>query len=91
MTERTYHEALLTEAGPGTRSVRRRRVMMPVVTGLARIAPNLKVPIASYLPWTDLIDDREGRREAERATSCSTAIFTIPTSTGGTRCQPSRR
>jgi hypothetical protein len=49
MTEPPYHDALLTDGGPWARSVRRRRLMMPVVTRLARVAPRMKVPISSYL------------------------------------------
>src|SRR6266545_7656557 len=59
MTEPAYHDALLTDAGPWTRSVRRRRLMMPLLPRLARIAPNLKVPVSSYLSWQDLVDPRE--------------------------------
>ena len=66
MTEQAYHDALLTDTGPWTRSVRRRRIMMPFVTRLARIVPNLKVPISSYLSWKDLIDSRGRSQDAER-------------------------
>jgi hypothetical protein len=37
--------------------------MMPLLPRLARIAPNLKVPVSSYLSWKDLVDPRE---EVER-------------------------
>ena len=66
MTEQAYHDALLTDTGPWTRSVRRRRIMMPFVTRLAQIAPNIKVPVSSYLSWKDLIDSRNGSQDVER-------------------------
>jgi len=59
MTDKSYHDALLTDGGPWARSVRRRRIMMPFLPRLARIAPNLKVPVSSYLSWKDLVDPRE--------------------------------
>jgi hypothetical protein len=58
MTEQAYREALLTDGGPWAKSVRRRRLMMPLITPLARLIPGLKVPVSSYLSWKDLIDRR---------------------------------
>lgn len=66
MTEQAYHQALLSDSGPWTKSVRRRRLMLPIITRLARIAPNLKVPVSSYLSWKDLIDTRADSRDVER-------------------------
>jgi hypothetical protein len=60
MTEPADHDALRADVGPWTTSVRRRRLMMPVLPRLTRIAPSLKVPVSSYLSWRDLIDTREG-------------------------------
>jgi hypothetical protein len=59
MTEKAYHDALMSDAGGWTRSVRRRRLMMPLLGPLAGIAPRLKVPVSSYLSWKDIIDPRE--------------------------------
>jgi alpha-beta hydrolase superfamily lysophospholipase len=53
MTEPRYHEALLSDSRPWTRSVRRRRIMMPIATRLASVTPHLQVPLSSYLPWKD--------------------------------------
>ena len=66
MTEPAYRDALLRDTGPWSKSVRRRRLMMPLLPGLARFAPNLRVPVSSYLSWKDLIDTRADTREVER-------------------------
>jgi len=66
MTEPAYHDALLNDTGPWAKSVRRRRLMMPLLPRLARLAPHLKVPVSSYLSWKDLIDTRPDTREVER-------------------------
>lgn len=66
MTEPAYREALLADGGPWTKSVRRRRLLLPLVLPLASIAPNLKLPVSSYLPWQDLIDTRPDVRDVER-------------------------
>jgi pimeloyl-ACP methyl ester carboxylesterase len=65
MTEPSYHEALLSDTGPWARSVRRRRAMLPFLWPLARIAPQLRVPVSSYLSWKDLVDTRPGIRDIE--------------------------
>ena len=62
LTEQAYHDALLADGGPWTRSVRRRRLMLPIARRLARITPRPKVPVSSYLSWKDLIDTREDTR-----------------------------
>jgi alpha-beta hydrolase superfamily lysophospholipase len=59
LTEPAYQKAVMNDAGPWARTTRRRRVMMPVLRPLARIAPRLKVPISSYLSWKDIIDPRQ--------------------------------
>lgn len=59
MTEKAYHNAMLTSGGSWTKASRRLRLMMPLLPRLARIAPWLKIPISSYLPWLDLVDPRE--------------------------------
>src|SRR5262249_37597572 len=51
MTEQAYHKALLNDAGPWAKSVRRRRLLLPVITRVARVALGLKVPVSSYLSW----------------------------------------
>ena len=66
MSEPAFREAVLTDAGPWTRSVRRRRLIVPVLPYLARLVPWLKVPVSSYLAWEDLIDTRPGSGETER-------------------------
>jgi pimeloyl-ACP methyl ester carboxylesterase len=49
LTEPAYHQALLNDDGPWARSVRRRRVMLPLLRPLAAVAPRLGVPVSSYL------------------------------------------
>lgn len=66
LTGRRTTKALLTDGGPWTKSVRRRRRMMPIITPLARVMPWLMVPVSSYLSWQDLIDTREDDGELER-------------------------
>jgi alpha-beta hydrolase superfamily lysophospholipase len=66
LTEHAYHQALLADDGPWTRAAHRRRLMLPIGRRLIRFGPWLWVPIASYLPWQDLVDTREGVREVER-------------------------
>ncbi len=66
LTEPAYHQALINDHGPWARSVRRRRVMLPLLRPLARAAPRLPVPVSSYLPWKDLIDTRKDSRDVER-------------------------
>ena len=66
MTEQSYHHALLTDSGPWTKSVRRRRLMMPLISRIARILPRLKVPVSSYLSWRDLVDTRGTSGPLER-------------------------
>jgi hypothetical protein len=66
LTEPAYQRALLSDAGPWERAARRRRLLVPAATRLARRAPWLPVPISSYLPWKDLIDQRPGSRDTER-------------------------
>ena len=66
MTEQAYHDALLIDGGPWTRTVRRRRLMLPFLRPLSRALPGLKVPISSYLSWTDLIDPRDDANAIER-------------------------
>ena len=66
MTDSAYRDALLTDGGPWTNSVRRRRLLLPLVLRLARVAPNLKVPVSTYLPWQDLIDTRSSAGDVER-------------------------
>jgi hypothetical protein len=58
LTEPACHQALLNDHGPWARSVRRRRVMHPLLRPLAAVAPRLGVPVSSYLSWKDLIDTR---------------------------------
>jgi hypothetical protein len=65
MTEPAYHRALLTDAGPWTGTAWRRRIILPVARRLVRLAPNLPVPISSYLDWTALVDSREDSRAVE--------------------------
>ena len=66
LTEPAYHQALLNDHGPWARSVRRRRVMLPLLRPLAAAAPRLHVPVSSYLSWKDLIDTRTDSRDLER-------------------------
>jgi pimeloyl-ACP methyl ester carboxylesterase len=66
LTEPVYHQALLNDHGPWARSVRRRRVMLPLLRPLAAVAPRLRVPVSSYLSWKDLIDTRTDSRDLER-------------------------
>lgn len=66
MNEPAYRKALLNDTGPWARSVRRRRLVMPLLPGLTRLTPNLKVPVSAYLSWKDLIDNRPDTREVER-------------------------
>jgi pimeloyl-ACP methyl ester carboxylesterase len=66
LTEEAYHRALLNDHGPWARSVRRRRVMLPLLRPLASVAPRLPVPVSSYLSWKDLIDTRKDSRDLER-------------------------
>jgi len=49
MTEKEYHEALVNDSGPWTRSARRRKIIMPLAKLLVRIFPNMKLPLSSYL------------------------------------------
>jgi alpha-beta hydrolase superfamily lysophospholipase len=65
MTEPTYHRALLTDGGPWSGAARRRRIMAPIARRLVRLAPNLAVPISSYLDWKALVDTREDSRAVE--------------------------
>lgn len=65
MTETGYREALLTDGGPWAKSVRRRRLMMPIITRIARIVPGMRVPVSSYLSWRDLIDTRPENGQVE--------------------------
>ncbi len=65
MTEPAYHRALLTDRGPWTGAARRRRIILPVARRLVRLAPNLPVPISSYLDWKALVDNREDSRAVE--------------------------
>jgi pimeloyl-ACP methyl ester carboxylesterase len=66
LTEPAYHQVLLNDHGPWARSVRRRRVMLPLLRPLAAVAPRLRVPVSSYLCWKDLIDTRTDSRDLER-------------------------
>ena len=66
LTEPVYHQALLNDHGPWAASVRRRRVMLPLLRPLAAVAPRLPVPVSLYLPWKDLIDTRTDSRDLER-------------------------
>jgi hypothetical protein len=50
LSKRPNHDALLSDAGPWARSVRRRRVMLPLLWPLARGAPRLRVPARNPLP-----------------------------------------
>ena len=65
LTEREYRRALLHDVGPWQSAVRRRRFMLPVAPVLARVAPGLRIPIWSYLPWRDLVDFRDGAHQIE--------------------------
>lgn len=66
LTEPAYHRGLSNDHGPWARSVRRRRVMLPLLRPLTAVAPRLQIPVSSYLSWKDLIDTREDSRDLER-------------------------
>ena len=66
LTEPAYHHALLTDGGPWRKAARRRRLLVPILTRLPKIAARVPVPVAAYLPWKDLIDTREDTRDVER-------------------------
>lgn len=66
LTDRSYYDAVMSDGGPWTSAVRRRKLMLPVVAVLARIVPGLRIPIWSYLDWTALIDERAGARDVEQ-------------------------
>jgi pimeloyl-ACP methyl ester carboxylesterase len=66
LTEPAYRQALVSDRGPWAKSVRRRRTMLPLLRPLARVAPQLQIPVSSYLSWKDLIDTREDSRDIER-------------------------
>jgi pimeloyl-ACP methyl ester carboxylesterase len=66
LTEPAYHQALLTDGGPWRKAARRRRLLLPILTRLPKIAARVPVPVSTYLPWKDLIDTREDTRDVER-------------------------
>jgi len=45
--------------------IERRKILLPFAKLLLRIAPQVKLPISSYLDWKELIDTKEGNREVE--------------------------
>ena len=47
LTEPAYYQALLNDHGQWAKSVRRRRVMLPLLRPLAAVAPRLRVPVSS--------------------------------------------
>ena len=49
LTEPVYHQALHNDHGHWARSVRRQRVMLPLLRPPAAVAPRLRVPVSSYL------------------------------------------
>lgn len=65
LTEPEYRRSLLHDSGLWTKAARRRRWLLPLLGPLVRVFPRLPIPIAAYLPWTDLIDSRLGPRERE--------------------------
>ena len=66
LTDRNYYNALLTDSGPWTSAVRRRKLMLPLMTRVARITPTMRIPIWSYLDWSALIDRRAEAHDTER-------------------------
>ncbi len=61
LTEETFRAAVLQGKG----AAQRRRIILPFGKLLLGIFPNMKLPISSYLDWKELIDTKEGNREAE--------------------------
>jgi len=65
MTEPAYHNAVLTDGGPWAGTSRRRRIILPIARRLVKVAPNLPVPIWSYLDFKALVDRTDGAGDLE--------------------------
>lgn len=61
MTEEKYRRAIMSGSGPA----RRRRLLMPFMRVLGRIAPWLPIPLSLYLDFDSLIDTKEENRKIE--------------------------
>lgn len=70
LNDREYHQALLRDAGPWVRAVRRRRILLPLAKMLVRVLPALKIPIRSYLDWKALVDTSGAAQEIEKQLVC---------------------
>lgn len=66
LTDRDYLGAIRHDGGPWVRAAKRRRLMLPVASVLARVLPALRIPIKSYLDWAALVDERQGH-DVERS------------------------
>ena len=61
LTEKQFRTAILQGKGAAFR----RKLILPFAKLLLRVAPQVKLPISSYLDWQELIDTKESNREVE--------------------------